>query len=32
MKAVYIEEHGGLEALQYGDRPDPEIGPGEVLI
>lgn len=29
MKAVYVVEGGGLE---YGDRPDPEAGPGEVVI
>ena len=32
MKAVYIEAHGGPEALVYGDRPEPEAGPGEVKI
>ena len=32
MKAVYIEEHGGLEALKYGDRPDPEVAPGEIML
>ena len=32
MKAVYIEAHGGTEALVYGDRPEPEAGPGEVKI
>ena len=32
MKAVYIEAHGGTEALVYGDRPEPEPGPGEVKI
>lgn len=29
MKAVYVVEGGGLE---YGDRPDPEAGPGEVVV
>ena len=32
MKAVYIEAHGGTEALVYGDRPEPEADPGEVKI
>ncbi len=32
MKAVFIERHGGLESLIHGDRPDPEIAPGEVLL
>ncbi len=32
MKAVYITEPGGPEQLIYGDRPEPEAGPGEVLL
>ena len=32
MKAVYVDEYGTSEILKYGDRPDPEIAPGEVLI
>ena len=32
MKAVYINETGGTDVLTYGDRPDPEIAPGEILI
>lgn len=32
MKAVYITEQGGLDVLQYGDLPEPEIGPDEVKI
>ena len=32
MKAVYIEAHGGTDALVYGDRPEPEPGPGEVKV
>jgi len=32
MKAVYIQQHGGPEVLTYGDLPDPEPGPGEVLV
>ena len=32
MKAVYIDQHGGPEALTFGDRPEPEVGPGEVML
>ncbi|MDP3064936.1 MAG: zinc-binding dehydrogenase [Chloroflexota bacterium] len=32
MKAVYIESHGGPEALQYGERPEPSIQPHEVKV
>ena len=32
MKAVYFEKHGDNDVLQYGDRPDPAPGPGEVRI
>ena len=32
MKAVYIEQTGGPEVLQFGDRPLPAPGPGEVLV
>jgi NADPH:quinone reductase len=32
VKAVYITEPGGPEMLIYGDRPDPEAGPGEVGV
>ncbi len=32
MKAVYIEAHGGPEALTYGERPEPEAQPGEVQV
>ena len=32
MKAVYVEEYGGLDNLMYGDRPDPVAGPGEVIL
>ena len=32
MKAVFITQHGGPEVLQYGDLPDPQPGPGEVLV
>ncbi len=32
MKAVYIESHGGPEVLQYGERPEPQAGPGQVKV
>src|SRR5258707_6469219 len=32
MKAVYIEQTGGPEVLQYGDRPMREPAKGEVLV
>ena len=32
MKAVYMTEHGGTDVLQYGDMPEPEIGPNDVKV
>jgi NADPH:quinone reductase-like Zn-dependent oxidoreductase len=32
MKAIRFHEHGGPEVLRYEDVPDPQIGPGEVLV
>jgi NADPH2:quinone reductase len=32
MKAVFIEQTGGLDALRYGDFPQPKLAPGEVLV
>ncbi|HTO86099.1 MAG TPA: zinc-binding dehydrogenase [Thermoanaerobaculia bacterium] len=32
MKAVFFDRHGGNEVLQFGDRPDPEPGPGQVRV
>ena len=32
MKAAYFEQHGGPEAIRYGDLPDPEAGPGEIVV
>jgi NADPH:quinone reductase-like Zn-dependent oxidoreductase len=32
MKALFLPEHGGLDALRHGDRPDPSPGPGEILV
>jgi len=32
MKAVYYEETGSTDVLQYGELPDPEVGDDEVLV
>jgi len=32
MRAIYIEECGGVEKLQYGELPAPTPGEGEVLV
>ena len=32
MKAAAFYEYGPAEAMQYADIPDPEIGPGDVLV
>ena len=32
MKCIYIEQTGGVEVLQYVDRPVPELAAGEVLV
>ena len=32
MKASYLQGHGGLEVLQYGDIPAPQPGPGQVAV
>jgi NADPH:quinone reductase-like Zn-dependent oxidoreductase len=32
VKAIRIHEDGGPEVLRYEDAPDPEPGPGEVLV
>jgi NADPH2:quinone reductase len=32
MKAVFVEQTGGPEALRYGDFPTPKPGAGEVLM
>ena len=32
MKAIRFHAHGGPDVLRYEDAPDPEIGPGEVLV
>lgn len=32
MRAVFFRKHGGNEVLEYGPRPDPAPGPGEVRV
>jgi NADPH:quinone reductase-like Zn-dependent oxidoreductase len=32
VKALYFEEHGELDVIQYGDVPEPEAGPGQVKV
>lgn len=32
MKAVYIEQTGGVEALKFGERPNPAPAPGQALV
>lgn len=32
MRALYFEQHGGFENLKVGERPEPQPGPGEVVI
>src|SRR3990170_1796069 len=32
MKAIVIPRHGGPDVLQYTELPQPEPGPGEVLV
>lgn len=32
MKAIYFDQHGGPDQLQYGDLPEPELAADEVLV
>jgi len=32
MKAVFVEQPGGVENLKYGDLPKPSPGPGQALV
>jgi NADPH:quinone reductase-like Zn-dependent oxidoreductase len=32
MKAVAIREHGGLDVVRLEDLPDPQAGPGQVVV
>jgi NADPH:quinone reductase-like Zn-dependent oxidoreductase len=32
MKSVFFKKHGGIDALEYGDRPEPSPGYGQVIV
>ena len=32
MKAISYSRYGGPEVLEYGERPDPKVGPDSVLV
>ena len=32
MKAIRFHQHGGPDVLRFEDAPDPQLGPGEVLV
>ncbi|MEU6946447.1 NADP-dependent oxidoreductase [Streptomyces sp. NPDC046316] len=32
MKAISYSRYGGPEVLEYGERPDPKVGPDDVLV
>jgi len=32
MRAAIIRAHGGPEAIEVAELPDPEPGPGELLV
>jgi len=32
MKAVYFDHHGGVDVLEYGELPVPELKEDEVLV
>lgn len=32
MRAAYMEEHGGTDVLRVGELPEPESGPGDVIV
>ncbi|MQG26053.1 MAG: zinc-binding dehydrogenase [SAR202 cluster bacterium] len=32
MKAVYINKHGGVDVLEYGDVPEPTVDAGQVKV
>jgi NADPH2:quinone reductase len=32
MKAIYYNQHGGPDVLEYGERPTPKIEPQQVLV
>ena len=32
MKAAFFRQHGGPEVMEFGDRPEPALEPGSVLV
>lgn len=32
MKTAYFEQHGGPDVMLYGERPDPQPGPNDVVV
>lgn len=32
MKAIFFDEHGDLDKLQYGDFPEPKLKPGHIIV
>lgn len=32
MKAISYSRYGGAEVMEYGERPDPKVGPDTVLV
>lgn len=32
MKAISYSRFGGADVLEYGERPDPKVGPDTVLV
>ena len=32
MKALYFEQHGGLDVIRHGEVPDPQPGAGEAVV
>ncbi|MEE1838557.1 hypothetical protein PUR30_01950, partial [Streptomyces sp. JV190] len=32
MKAISYSAYGGADVLEYGERPDPKVGPDTVLV
>ncbi|MTE15122.1 quinone oxidoreductase family protein [Nocardia aurantiaca] len=32
MRAIQVSEHGGPEVLRYAEVPDPQVGPGQLLV
>src|SRR5882724_2094131 len=32
VKAIYIEQHGGVDVLKFGEQPRPAAGPGQAVV